>query len=303
MSQLLIVSEDITFLNSVKKDLEPFEYTVFVTSSLQEAVEIIKSKDIKLIVTEISNEQFDAYILLDLSKKINPEIDRLLITDSDIERDLVKIKDFHINNIIPRHEKDDNREIVSTISIAMGKNFFGLEQYLLPGSAVKKELVSNPDDAFELAERLSTQYGVEHNINKIKTSLSELITNAIFYGAKNEDGSNKASWVREFELAPEDAIEVYHGKDSEKAGFAIVDKGGKLNSKTILHWLERQYTVGDNGLPKGIFDTHGRGLFISRKFADRMIINVEHQKMSECIILNYFNKIESRSKPLLINEI
>ncbi len=63
-------------------------------------------------------------------------------------------------------------------------------------------------------------------------------------------------------------------------------------------------TKDESGVPLGIMDTHGRGLFISREYVDRFIINLHPGKATEIIVLNYKDpNIRTQHKPLLINEL
>jgi anti-sigma regulatory factor (Ser/Thr protein kinase) len=71
----------------------------------------------------------------------------------------------------------------------------------------------------------------------------------------------------------------------------------------VLYWLHRQLAIDEAGLPLGIFDSHGRGFFIARQYIDRLIINIDRNKKTEIVIINYFSKVYHGFKPLYINEI
>ena len=43
--------------------------------------------------------------------------------------------------------------------------------------------------------------------------------------------------------------------------------------------------------------------FIVRKYIDRLIINIDQDRRTEIIIINYFSKVYKGYKPLYINEI
>ena len=133
--------------------------------------------------------------------------------------------------------------------------------------------------------------------------LQELLTNAMFYGARNEDGSAKDTWTHDFELSKEQAIEVEWIEDKDKVGVCVRDHGGKLDSHTILHWLERQTRKDEFGVPIGALDIHGRGLFFSRIFSDRMIVNIHSGKRTEVLSINWRSEAPVGQKPLLIFQI
>jgi anti-sigma regulatory factor (Ser/Thr protein kinase) len=131
----------------------------------------------------------------------------------------------------------------------------------------------------------------------------ELLTNAIFYGARQESPDRKDEWDVHCELPDDKAIVVTVGKDEESYGISISDEGGRLRKSDVLYWMNRQISRDGKGLPLGIFDMHGRGLFIARRYIDRLIVNVQPGVKTEIVIINYYNKTFYGYKPLYINEI
>lgn len=82
-----------------------------------------------------------------------------------------------------------------------------------------------------------------------------------------------------------------------KYAVSITDYQGKLTKETVLYKIDRQITG------EGLLDDSGRGIHMSRLFADRMIINIEPGKRTEVILLNYFSHKYRGYKPLYINEL
>ncbi|MGL1936650.1 MAG: response regulator [Fibrobacterales bacterium] len=302
-NKILIVENKGIERGSLHQDFIKNGYHITVVDNFFNAMERLKTQDFDLIISEVKLTDSNGYKLLSEARKICPTASRLLLTDENIESNMNLIKDYSIENIIPVPKPFDSTEIIDATSKLISKDIFGLEKYLKKRTKVKKILLRSPRQIDEICENLTQLYGLKHNIDKLKVVLTELMTNALFYGAKSEDGSKKNMWDRDFVLPEGEAIEIWHGKDSEKNGIAIIDNGGKLDSKTILYWLDRQITNGEKGFPKGLLDSHGRGLYISRKLADRLIINIEAQKKSECIILNYNEEKHSDSKPIRICEV
>ena len=70
-----------------------------------------------------------------------------------------------------------------------------------------------------------------------------------------------------------------------------------------MFWLSRQIRKNAMGLPLGITDSHGRGLFLSREYMDRLVVNIERGKRTEIICVKYLKTSYEGPKPLLINEI
>jgi anti-sigma regulatory factor (Ser/Thr protein kinase) len=138
---------------------------------------------------------------------------------------------------------------------------------------------------------------------KLELVVVELLTNAMFYGIRKENPENRQDWNFDFELDEESAIEVAVASDLEKYAISVKDRGGRLKKEDVLYWLHRQIAQGDNGMPLGLFDTHGRGLFIARRYIDRLIVNIDRDRQTELIVVNYLNQDYSGSKPIFINEL
>jgi len=153
------------------------------------------------------------------------------------------------------------------------------------------------------AEKITNFIGEKERAHRLELVLVELLTNAIFYGIRNEAPDRKELWAHDFVLPDEQAIIVTVASDSEKYAISVCDHGGRLKKSDMLYWLNRQASRDTNGLPLGIYDTHGRGLFIARKYIDRLIVNIDQKRKTEIIIINYFENTYKGYKPLYINEI
>ena len=53
----------------------------------------------------------------------------------------------------------------------------------------------------------------------------------------------------------------------------------------------------------GLLDESGRGIHMSRLFADRMVINIDPGRKTEVILMNYLSPAYRGFKPLYINEL
>ncbi len=155
----------------------------------------------------------------------------------------------------------------------------------------------------KVAKKITSWLPPSENMIKLELVLIELLSNAVYYGIRNEPPDRKDTWNHDFTLSSSEAIQIEILKDSKKFAISIIDKGGKLKKQDVLYWLNRQISKDDSGLPLGILDSHGRGFFIVRKHIDRLLINIDSRKKTEIIIINYLNDLYSGYKPLYINEI
>ena len=76
-----------------------------------------------------------------------------------------------------------------------------------------------------------------------------------------------------------------------------MDQQGTLTRDMVLYKIDRHIRG------EGVLDDDGRGLFMTRVFADRLIINIAPKKKTEIIIFNYRDKLYKGFKPLYINEL
>jgi len=114
---------------------------------------------------------------------------------------------------------------------------------------------------------------------------------------KNKEGEEKYEEYADIQLSKNEFIEIRAVVDAEKYGVSITDRQGTLSKKTVLYKINR-HVRGE-----GVLDDSGRGIFMSRIFADRLVINIDPGKMTEVIILNYKENIYKGFKPIYINEL
>jgi signal transduction histidine kinase len=122
----------------------------------------------------------------------------------------------------------------------------------------------------------------------IRQVLDELTSNAMIYGA----GMN-----RKYEGESSEHIDISFGKRGPSLLISVTDYRGTLNSEEILFRLERHLKMDPaTGLPIGIGDNHGRGLFISREELDHLIFNILPGEKTEIIgIIQKDSELKNRS--------
>lgn len=304
MNKTILIAEDDEAIRLLLNEVLQNEgYTVFLAENGVEAINQLESTTVDLIISDINMPIMNGFELLSKVADLYPNTQRVLMTAYNVDDYMHLIQKHNIGNIVTKGLPFNTTELILVCEQIFSRQIFGLAPHLEPQTEILCSSIKHPDEINELSSKLTELYGKESNSQKLNTVLMELLTNALFYGAKDENPIDKSSWNKDFTLGEDQSIKVYHGRDDDKTGFSIVDNGGKLNQKTILYWLDRQLSTGENGLPQGIFDTHGRGLFITRQYVDRLIVNVEKGKRCEVIILNYTNTPPTPHKPLRINEI
>ncbi|MFP4162341.1 MAG: response regulator [Chitinispirillaceae bacterium] len=269
----------------------------------QEALEILERDNFDLILSDINMPGMKGFDLLKEVRGRYPDIKRVLITAYNVEDYLDLALHHDIGNIFVKTTPFNFAELSIVLQNLLEGSIFGLERYFSESTAVHKTNIFRSTCLELNAQRIVSVLNDSERAKRLELVVVELLTNAIFYGVMNKSPEKKDTWDHNFELSEEKAVEVSIAADSEKYAVSVVDRGGRLKKNDVLYWLHRQIAQDENGMPLGLFDSHGRGLFIARRYIDRLIINIYKNRMTEVIIVNYLNNAHNGFKPLYINEI
>ena len=173
------------------------------------------------------------------------------------------------------------------------------KRYLLPGAThLAHYRITSSEEGRTVREEIVAQ--IEARFGKsgdMRLVLDEIITNAVYHASPSVDGREKYPAFSSVMLLPDEYVYVRCGFDAEKYGVLVTDIKGRLKKETVLCKIERQITG------EGLLDDSGRGIHMSRLFADRMIMNIDPGKKTEVVLLNYFAAPYRGHKPLYINEL
>jgi CheY-like chemotaxis protein/anti-sigma regulatory factor (Ser/Thr protein kinase) len=302
---ILVVDDEPEMREMIANYLEDMEgYRVLTAENGVDALENVLPKNrVDLVLSDINMPKMKGFELLNEVRGKYPKAKRVLITAYNVEDYLELAITFDVGNIFVKTTPFNFKELSHVLENLLSGNVFGPERYFEPGTKVEHMSITRSDNLVSNAQFIINQIPDQVRAKKLELVIVELLTNAIFYGVRRESPEDKDSWEHEFELSPEQAVTVSVMSDPEKYSIAITDNGGRLTKKDILYFLNRQANKGDDGLPLGIMDSHGRGLFIARKYIDRLIINIEKDKKTEIIIINYLSSVFQGYKPIYINEI
>lgn len=274
-----------------------------VDNGLDALEKVLPYKKFDLVLSDINMPKMKGFELLHNVHKQYPDIKRVLMTSYNVEDYFDLAMKFNIGNIFVKTVPFNFNELSVVLNNLFTNNIFGPERYMADDSTQHLLLVKDSDDLPAVAQKAVSIISEVKNRKKIELVLIELLSNAVYYGARNETPDKKELWNHHFKLSDEDAVQVKILWDSEKYAISVMDKGGKLKKRDVLYWLNRQIRKDKNGLPVGVMDLHGRGFFIARRYIDRLIINIKENKKTEVIIINYFKNLFNGFKPLYINEI
>ncbi|MDG5816105.1 response regulator [Chitinispirillales bacterium ANBcel5] len=301
---ILLVDDEPEIREMICDYLMDFEnYHVLRAENANEAIGLLEQNRVDLILSDINMPGIKGFDLLQIVRDRFPTVKRVLITAYNVEEYLQLAMDHDIGNIFVKTAPFNFGELSSVLRNLLAGNIFGIKRYFSENVPVYRYTVNKSNCLDQDARKIISTINDYQRAKRIELVLIELLTNAIFYGVRNESPETKESWNHCFELNEESAVEVLVGSDREKYVISVRDKGGRLKKQDVLYWLNRQASYDEKGLPLGLYDSHGRGLFIARRYIDRLIINIDKDKQTEVVMFNYCNHTVNGHKPLYINEI
>jgi DNA-binding response OmpR family regulator len=303
-AKILVVDDEAEMRQLIVDYLRDMEhYAVFDAPDGETALAEMARQPFDLILSDINMPGMKGFDLLKIVRDKYPATKRVLITAYNVEDYLDLALKYDIGNIFVKTAPFNFSELSAAIRNLLSNNIFGLDGYFEPDAERNRFLVRSARLLDNHAKVMSQLVEDFDRAKRLEVVIVELLTNAIFYGARNDSPVRKDLWDAECELPTDKAIVATVVRDKEKYGISICDEGGRLKKSDVLYWLNRQTSHDDKGLPVGLLDLHGRGFFIARRFIDRLIVNVHQGKRTEVIIINYYHKTFYGYKPLYINEI
>ena len=223
-----------------------------------------------------------------------------LVTGLDLPDYLAKLRVWGITRVLTKTEPVDPFEVRHFLDMMSDPSSgFGLISYLESTIQMFNISIDSIEAKTKGIERVIKHFQVngyeEGNLYDVRLILEELINNALFHAFRNAVGEEKY-WVNDFvRLAPEESVRVEYGSDKRYIGFSVTDSAGQLPIDVIIGKLERQYSQ------EGIFDESGRGIYLTRMLASRLVVNLEKDSRTQFIVLFSPHRSAHEIKPFVIN--
>jgi len=302
MPRILVVDDEPAIRQILSEFLGSAGHEVGTASDGEEGLQRALAEEWDLILSDISMPKRNGIELLSEVGKLRPQMHRVLLTAHTIEEFIGEFLDHDLSCVLTKSVPFPLAEILETVESLLSRRIFGIERHVRPGTPVLRHAVRSHQDIVQISDSVSNLAEGRRRIH-LCTILNEILTNAVYYGVRNEQGDRKETWSRDFVLSEPEAVLVDTAHDDQKLAITITDPGGRLDRLTVLHWLHRQLVRDENGLPVGIYDNHGRGFFISRSFSDRLSISIEKGKRCEVTLVLWDEAPPLGEKPLMILEI
>lgn len=224
-----------------------------------------------------------------------------VITDFKPEDYISSVRRLGIHHVLVKTPPYDERELKILVQCAMDpRRGFGLMCHFDETMEMYTLRLTDRAEKTAAIERVMNHFATNgyeiHELYDVRLILEELINNSFFHAFRNPDGSEKYSMATFERLEEHELVRIEFGHASNSiVGFSVVDNAGTLPPETVLYKLERQYSR------EGIFDTNGRGLYLSRMLASSILFNIEKGLRTQIVALFREKDSKQRLKPLTIN--
>ncbi|NLW31250.1 MAG: response regulator [Fibrobacter sp.] len=293
--EILIVDDEKKICEILGELFRSEGYIVRCAYNGKEAIESIKKNIPDLVISDIQMPLMDGFQLFKIIDTRYPSIKHILMTSYDVDRYISLIRHYNIGNILVKGSEFSITEVKSYVETLLTGNIFGLQRYF-SGEKLHSVSLCSYAKAKEVSCLISKKFKGEKNIY-LEIAIDELISNAFFHGVLQLSGLPRELWPEHAVIETDKAIKVTWAYDREKIGVSIEDPQGNLKKNDVLKWLDRCRAETEG-------EEHGRGFLLVRKLIDRLIINIDPGKKTECIIIQYYKHCSAnRNKPLMIHEI
>ncbi|MBD3422754.1 MAG: response regulator [Chitinivibrionales bacterium] len=299
MPHILFVDDNKNIRTLMRDFFRMRNYAVSTAGDAREALEKCRNEPFDMVISDINMPGMKGHALLKEVRALLPRARTMLMTSYAIDDYITVAKRFHISSIIPKTVPINFKELQALVDGILTGKIFGLQRYLLDDGEMSetyciRSSVEARRTRDEIVELFISRCGTAGDM---KLVLDEAITNAIYHAPQLDNGERKYRELSDVTLTENEYVYVECGRDSEKYGVAVCDMQGNLNKGTVLERFERHITG------RGIMDESGRGIHMSRVFADTMVININPGVRTEVILLNYLSRKYKGYKPIYINEL
>ena len=276
------------------------KFIVDVANTASEGLNKISQSgfDLILIDFETLGMQIDLFVRHLNERQLKTKL--ALMTSLSLEDYIQYMKNWNIINVLCKRSTYDHYQTIVTVDNFINPDkAFGLRRYL--PVMLKSEEIRSRDDKSYIVSKVINFFGANGYsstmLYDVRLVLEEMINNAIYHAFRDEQGNEKYRPQTFHELLHNEIVKVDYGAHGDLAGFMVGDNRGNLTPAHIVETLSRQYDK------TGLYSQSGRGLFLSRRFSDALIINIRKDKTTQIISLFKKNgeKDKKAPKPFYIN--
>jgi CheY-like chemotaxis protein len=292
---ILIVDDEVGVRQILSEFFISHNYLTRTASNGKEALEMIEQTLPDLVISDIQMPVMDGFELFSILDSKYPTIKHILMTSYDIDKYISLIRKYNIGNILSKGPEFRLNEIRSYVNSILTGEIFGLHRFLSQAT-LNSEIISSYAQAKNVCSEIVKSLPLNNKFY-LEMAIDELVSNAFFHAVLKLSDLPRECWPECYNYQVANAIKLTWGFDHEKIGFSVEDPKGNLTKNDALKWL-------DNNRAEKVNEEHGRGLLLVRKLIDRLIINIDPGKRTECVIIQYIDRNQSKNnKPLMIHEL
>ena len=297
----VLIVDDFESLRLTIKETLNGNFEIFEAENANIAYQICKIEDIDVVISDIKLPGENGLELVKNLRILKPNIKYIIITAYNIDDFIPTLRQENILIVLPKSIIIENNFILGMVQKILNHNPFGLRYYFpevkyleikytelmqrshkIDQHHTNKNInenilllnrfyvckISNSEESNIYKSKIGQILIASGSNNNVLQVVEELIANALRY---SPDGT---------------PIEFGFGIFNECTVVGVVDYAGVLDPKQVLLYLERQTNFdSQSGLPLGLKDTHGRGLYICRESTNQLIINIEKNVKTEIIAI------------------
>ena len=277
---------------------------------------IEEGKPYHLLIADIHLPNRSGLDLVKFCREKDSEVKIVLITSYDINDYIEFIQQEGIEQVISNHSQLSLHDLYVVAYKSLTNDIFGADRYfkslkIYYPQEIKNSLepknrelysirIKSSEDRTFWTDKISLILKNHRQVPEsfTKLILDEITTNAMVRAPQHEDGTYKyQTRVVEndilipsdnIQLDPEDYFLVQYGFYDDWVIITCQDPHGHLNKKEILYRLKRHISRStQSGLPDGLADSHGRGIFLMREHLTHLIFNVQRGRKTE--VLCFYN--------------
>lgn len=311
MQPVILIVEDLRSIRMAICDILRPSYQVVDVENAEQAEDILAEQAIDFLLTDIHLPGKSGTELIENCQNTYPELKYAMFTAYDVNQYIHFAYQKKISQILPKYSFLDIQFIKSMVDKLVTKDIFGVEKYLknieIVGNCERPDQFCPPQEGqivfsqissdklrVELCEKIGAYLVSRGAPTVINQVLEELSSNAMIRAPRDDNGYAKYQYefpskdivipLKNIRFESADAFEIGYGWQGDIFAIITRDKFGSLKKEEILKRFDRHIHLDKaTGLPLGLADSHGRGLFICREISDSLIFNIEKGVKTEIL--------------------
>jgi CheY-like chemotaxis protein len=298
--RILVVQNDAALRNVLANFLSRY-FTVEMAATASSALQVLRDRpgSFDLVLAEMHMAPMSGIDLAVAAAALEHPPRVALITAVPVDDALPLLCRHGISNVLTRAMPFDYDDfLIAVENLLYPERAFGLRRYFTHPHEAREVRITDIESRRQGVEQAMEFFGRyrRHDPDHIaiRLALEEIVNNAIYHAFRRADGTERHRMGAFTQLGEGEAVHIEYGRDTRQLGFSVRENCGTLDVGAVLGKIARQASM------EGLYDTSGRGLYLTRQMSDRMIINLDPGKRGEVVLL-FRHRSTQQPRPLHIN--